>query len=163
MLCLNNWLNFISFSPVAPSEIQIFVDKVAVQGSEVFLQRGGRVDLRCETKAEPKPSFSWMVPKLHKISAYGPSRISGIKWQHTLVIRSLNCLNSGDYKCFPRNVASERASSSVAIRVTGLFVIRIALANHEFNNTQAMIHLFHDCRRCNMFNSRVTLVVIQSP
>ena len=135
MLCLNKRLYFLSFSPVAPSEIQIFVDKVEVQGSKILLQRGARVNLRCETKAEPRPSFSWMVPGSYNIAMYGPSWVSGIKWQHTLVIRGLTCLNSGDYKCLPKNaMASERASSSIAIRVTGLFVIRIVLANYSSIN-----------------------------
>lgn len=120
----------------------------------MFLQRGAKVNLRCETTAEPSPSFSWIIPRLYNnISAYGPSWVSGIKWQHTLVIKSLNCLNSGDYKCLPKNVVSERESSSVAIRVTGLFVNRIVLAN-QFNKTQAMSHEFYDCRQCNMPNGR---------
>ena len=115
----------------------------------MVLQRGASVSLRCETKAEPRPSFSWIVPaRLQNPSSYGPSWVSGIKWQHTIIIRSLNCLSSGNYQCLPKNVVSEQASPSVAIRVKGLFVTRIALAN-QFNKTQAMSHQFHDCLQCN--------------
>ena len=92
------------------------------------------MNLRCETKAEPRPSFSWMVPGLYNISMYGPSWVSGIKWQHTLVIRGLTCPNSGDYKCLPKNAASERASSSVAIRVAGLFVIILLRYQRTISN-----------------------------
>jgi len=132
--CLNNWWYFLSFLTVAPSEIQISVDNVAVQGSTMLLQRGIKVSLRCETRAEPSPSFSWIIPgRLEDFSSYGPSWVSGIKWQHTLIIRSMNCLSSGNFQCLPKNVVSEQ-SSSVAIRVTGLFVTRIALA-YQFNKT----------------------------
>jgi len=103
---------------LAPSEIQISVDNVAVQGSTMLLQRGIKVSLRCETRAEPSPSFSWIIPgRLEDFSSYGPSWVSGIKWQHTLIIRSMNCLSSGNFQCLPKNVVSEQ-SSSVAIRVT---------------------------------------------
>ena len=99
------------------------------------------MSLRCETRAEPSPSFSWIIPRrLESFSAYGPSWVSGIKWQHTLIITSLNCLSSGDYQCLPKNVVSEQ-SSSVAMRVTGLSVTRIALA-YQFNKTHDLGHKF---------------------
>lgn len=139
--CLNNWLYFLAFLPVAPSEIQISVDNVAVQGSTMLLQRGTKVSLRCEARAEPRPSFSWIIPRRPEgLSSYGPSWVNGIKWQHTLIIRSLNCLSSGNYQCLPKNVVSEQ-SSSVAILVTGLFVARIALA-YQFNKTHDTGHKF---------------------
>ena len=127
---LNNWywLYFRLFSPVEPSEIRLLVNQVADHGEgKIFLKEGDKVTLRCETKAEPEPLFSWWVPPRIYISGNG-SLVSGLKWQQTQVIRSMSCLNSGTYRCNPQNFMGKQKWASKAIGVTGLFVTRGLIA-----------------------------------
>lgn len=110
--------------PVEPSEIQLFVNQVAAHGAKrILLGRGVQVSLRCEGKAEPRPTFLWRFPGTIT-AATRPYRVSGITWRQTIFLRSMSCRSSGTFVCGLQNLGKHKLAR-VAIGVTGLFVTKI--------------------------------------
>lgn len=125
--CLNAPALLFLFSAVEPSEIQLFVDNTAIPDGQISVfDRGVKVNLRCEAKAEPMPGFKWMVPGrvIPNLMVFGRVRISGIKWKRALSIRGMNCRSSGTFVCLPYNVVGNQKGASVTLGVLGLSYIK---------------------------------------